>query len=195
MAPRAALLLRCFPEGAQVDIRGATAMDLTAICEVSERDDMVRLAKHCAALAGTGEIPNRRDFRPTDVAWLLGRMYLIDVLEGGVDYCFRLFGTFWEIMYGADLTGRLLSEIEAAGNLYALRGDYDMVVAMRTPSFHPGKLVWPNQKSIKYERLLIPFSHDDGQVSLILVAAGCDASLDELILCRGKGGLPRLVLD
>jgi hypothetical protein len=170
-------------------------MDFAAICEASTRADMVRLVKHCEALAGPGEMPNQRDFRPADVAWLLGRIYLIDVLDSGVDYCFRLFGTFWEIMYGADLTGRLLSEIEATGKLYALRGDYDMVVAMRTPFFHPGKLVWPNQKSIKYERLLIPFSRDDDQVSLILVAAGCDAPLDELILCRGKGGLPRLVLD
>ncbi len=170
-------------------------MDFSEICEVSERDDMVRLAKYCAALAGTGEMPNRRDFRAADVAWMLGRIYLIDVLDSGTDYCFRLFGIFWEKMYGSDLTGRLLSEIEATGQLTALRADFDKVVAERRPFFHPGKLVWANQMAINYERLLVPFSGDDGQVSLIMVALGCDVSLDDLVYYRGKGGPPRLVLD
>ncbi len=169
-------------------------MDFAAIYKKSARVDMVRLAKHCDALAGTREMPHRRDLRPADVSWMLGRFYLIDVLNGGADYCFRLFGTFWEKMYGADLSGQRLSEIEATGRLTALRGDYDTVVATRAPFLHPGKLVWPDQKSISYERLLIPFSDDNGQVSLILAAAGCDVSLDDLVLYRGKG-LPRLVLD
>ncbi|MGC9953443.1 MAG: PAS domain-containing protein [Rhizomicrobium sp.] len=170
-------------------------MDFTAVYKVSARADILRLARYCDALAGTRKMPLRRDFRPTDVTWLLGRIYLIDVMNGGADYSFRLFGIFWEKMYGTDLTGQRLSEIEATGRLTVLRGDYDTVVAARAPLFHPGKLVWPNQKSIHYERLLIPFSDDNGQVSVILAAAGCDVSLDDLVLYRGKGGLPRLVLD
>ena len=171
-------------------------MDFAAVYKASARADILRLARHCDALAGTHEMPLRRDLRPADVTWLLGRIYLIDVLDGGADYCFRLFGIFWEKMYGSDLTGQRLSEIEAAGRLTALRGDYDTVLAARAPFFHPGKLVWPNQKSIHYERLLIPFSDDSGQVSLILAAAGCDVSLDDLVLHRGRGQeLPRLVLD
>jgi hypothetical protein len=179
---------------AQVNICGATSMDFTAIYRASARADILRLARHCDALAGTHELPLRRDFRPADVTWMLGRIYLIDVLDDGADYCFRLFGIFWEKMYGTDVTGRRLSEIEATG-LAALRGDYDAVLAARAPLLHPGKLVWSNQKSIHFERLLIPFAGDNGQVSLILVAAGCDVSLDDLVLYRGKGGLPRLVLD
>jgi hypothetical protein len=169
-------------------------MDFTAVYKVSARADILRLARHCDALAGTRQMPHRRDLHPADVTWLLGRLYLIDVLDGGADYSFRLFGIFWEKMYGMDLTGQRLSEIEAAGRLTALRGDYDTVVAAREPIFHPGALVWPNQKAIRYERLLVPFAGDDGQVSLILAAAGCDVSLDDLVLFRGKG-LPRLVLD
>ena len=169
-------------------------MDFTKIYKRSARADILRLARYCDALAGTRPMPHRQDFRPTDVTWLLGYIYLIDVLDGGADYCFRLFGTFWEKMYGADLTGQRLSEIEMGGHLDVLRGDYDKVVSTRAPLFHPGKLVWPNQKSIKYERLLIPFSGDDGQVSLILAAVGCDVALGELVLHKGKG-LPRLILD
>jgi len=172
-------------------------MDFAAVYKVSARADILRLARHYDALAGTRQMSHRRDLRPAEVTWLLGRIYLVDVLDGGADYCFRLFGIFWEKMYGTDVTGQRLSEIEATGRLTALRGDYDTVVATRAPFFHPGKLVWPNQKSIHFERLLIPFSGDNGQVSLILVAAGSDVSLDDLVLYRGQRGqeLPRLVLD
>lgn len=169
-------------------------MDFTATYEKSARPEIVRLAKHCEALAGARQMPHRQDFRPADVTWLLGRIYLVNVLEGGADYCFRLFGIFWEKMYSADITGQRLSELEASGRLTALRSDYDNVVAARAPLFRPGKLVWPNEKSIYYERLLVPFSGDDGQVSLILGAAGCGVPLDELFRHKGLG-LPRLVLD
>ena len=169
-------------------------MDFTAVYKVSARADILRLARHCDALAGTREMPLRRDFRPADVSWLLGRIYLVDVLDGGADYSFRLFGIFWEKMYGTDVTGQRLSEIEATGRLAALRGDYDTVVAARQPLFHPGTLVWPNQRSIRFERLLVPFSGDSGQVSLILVGAGCDVPIDDLVLHKGQG-LPRLILD
>ena len=169
-------------------------MDFSAVYKVSARADILRLARHCDALAGTRPMPHRQDLHPAEVTWLLGRLYLIDVLDGGADYSFPLFGVFWEKMYGTDLTGQRLSELEAAGRLTALRGDYDTVVSAREPFFHPGRLVWPNKKSIHYERLFVPFSGDDGQVSLILAAAGCDVSLDDLVLHKGKG-LPRLVLD
>jgi hypothetical protein len=169
-------------------------MDFAAVYEGSSRADIARLAKHCEALAGTRQMPHRQDLRPSELTWLLGRIYLIDVLDGGADYRFRLFGIFWEKMYGADLTGQRLSELEAAGRLAALRGGYDTVMKTRLPLFQPGKLIWPNEKSIGYERLLIPFSDDDGQVSLIMGAAGCDVSHGDLVLHKGKG-LPRLVLD
>ena len=172
-------------------------MDFTEIYKATARADILRLAKHCDALAGTQPLPRRRDLRPAQMTWILGRLYLIDVLDGGGDYSFRLFGIFWEKMYGTDLTGNRLSAIEGAGQLTVLRSDYDAVVAARAPALHPGRLVWPNQKSIKYERLLVPFSDDGERVSLILVAAGCDVSLDELVLHRGQKGreLPRLILD
>jgi len=169
-------------------------MDFSTVYETSTRADLARLVKHCDALAGTRRMPHRKDLRPADVTWLLGRIYLVDVLDAGADYCFRLFGIFWEKMYGADLTGQRLSKIEATGRLTALRADYDGVVAAGAPFLHPGKLVWPNRKSISYERLLVPFSGDDGQVSLILAAAGCDVPLDDLVLHKGKG-LPHLDLD
>ena len=169
-------------------------MNITATSERLVHADLARLVKYCDALAAGRPMPRREDFRPTDVRWMIGKMYMIDVLDDGADYCFRLFGNFWQTIYGVDLTGRRLSALEASGNLTALRPVYDAVAKTREPLFQPGKLVWPNQKSISYERLLLPFSNNDGRVSLILAAAHCDMTVEDLVLYRGCG-LPQLVID
>ena len=169
-------------------------MDLSALYGTSTRVDLMLVGKYCERLAEGRRMPQRREFRPAAVSRMLGKLYLIDVIDSGADYRFRLFGTFWEKLYGFDLTDQRLGELESAGHLAALRGDYDAVVSTRQPLFHAGRLVWPNGKSIKYERLLVPLSDDDENVSQILVAAGCDVAFVDLVTQRGKGR-PELILD
>lgn len=169
-------------------------MDFTALYGASSRLDLMLLAKYCESLAGRSRMPQRRAFRPSRVPAVVGKLYLIDVLDGGADYRFRLFGLFWEKLYGFDITDQLLSELEQQGHLTALRPDYDAVVASRQSMHHAGKLVWSDGKSIRYERLLVPLSDDDETVSQIVVAAGCDVALNDLGLHTGVGR-PRLVLD
>ncbi len=169
-------------------------MNFETLSNHSVHADLIRLAEHCQGLAGDRAMAHKDDFHPGDVRWMLGRLYMVDVLDGGADYCFRLFGTFWQTIFGADLTGQRLSGLEASGVLTHLRPDYDVVAKIGEPLFHPGKLVWPGQESIHYERLLIPFSREDGEVSLILGAAHCDKPDEDIILYQGRG-LPRLVLD
>lgn len=167
-------------------------MDFSAVYGASTRVDLMLLCKYCESLAGRQAMPPCRRFRLDAVPSLLGRLYLIDVLQG--DYRFRLFGVFWESLYGFDLTDQRLSALEAEGHLTALRADYDGIVAARRPVFHAGRLVWPDQKAIRYERLLVPLSDDGRDVSQILVAAGCDVSLADLSRHKGRGR-PQLLLD
>ena len=169
-------------------------MDFSSLYAASSRVDLMLIGKHFENLSAGALMPRRRGFRPAAVSRMLGKIYLIDVLDGGTDYRFRLFGTFWEKLYGFDITDQKLSELESAGHLTTLRGDYDTVVSTRKPLFHAGKLVWPGGKSVRYERLLVPLSDDDEGVSQILVAAGCDVALDDLTLHKGKGR-PQLILD
>lgn len=156
--------------------------------------DLVRFAEHCDKLASGHPMPRREDFRPSDVSWMLGHLFIVDVVDDGEDYCFRLFGDFWQTILGFDLTGQRLSGLESFGFLTALRPEYASVVATQKPQFHPGKLVWPDGKTIDYQRLLIPFSREGNQVSLILGAAHCENEIEDLILFVGQG-LPQLVLE
>jgi hypothetical protein len=125
---------------------------------------------------------------------MFGRLYIVDVLDGGADYRFRLFGAFWHTVYGRNLTGARLSEIEASGNLLALRPHYDECVAKRSLAFKPGRLVWPNKQVIAFQRLLIPFSKDSYGVSMLLCGAYCEIPYEDICLFQGAG-VPQLVLD
>ncbi len=163
--------------------------------ELLAHPELVRLARHCESLAAPSQLPRREDFDPAPLLrYLFGRLYIVDVLDGGTDYRFRLFGMYWQTIYGSNLAGKRLSDIEATGNLLNLRAHYDACVAKRAPIFRPGKLVWPDRRAIAYQRLLIPFSDGDSRVSMLLCAAYCDISREDLCLFQGAG-LPQLVLD
>ncbi len=169
-------------------------MDFSGLDPKTAPLSFVELARHCDVLSEGRQMPRQQDFSLREVPWLYGRLYHIDVLGHGADYLFHDFGIFWQAIYGDDLTGRRLSEIEAAAsNLDALRGQFDRIVASRAPVACKGKLVWPRQRVITYDRLLIPFTVDGVNVSRIIVAAYCDEAAEEMVFYRGEG-LPRLVI-
>ena len=59
---------------------------------------------------GQRAMPCRADIDPGDVRALLPHILLIDVLEGGADFRYRLVGTEIERHIGRPITGRLFSE-------------------------------------------------------------------------------------
>jgi hypothetical protein len=156
--------------------------------------DLKRVVEHYIRLSNGRPMPDRADFFATQYGWMLGRMYLIDVLDGGADYCTRLFGEFWQTVYGHDMAGQPLSRLEKEGKLSGLRAEYDKIVASHMPLYRPGIVKWPNGQSFKYERLLLPFADAKGGVSLILGVATCDISTEDLVFFRGQG-FPELVFD
>jgi hypothetical protein len=148
---------------------------------------LVQLIDYCASLAGDHVLPHRRDFRPSQVRWMFGHMYLIDVLDGGADYRCRLWGQFWETIFGLDVLGMRLSELERAGYVPHVRGEYDCVVATRMPQFRTGRAVWADGASIDYARVIVPFAGDDGAVSMLLTGGTSDKSLEDLVFFKGLG--------
>jgi hypothetical protein len=164
------------------------------VIPLSAHPDIVRTAEHYLRLAYGRAMPNRSEFYPTQFGWMLGRMYLLDVLDGGADYCIRLFGEFWQTVYGDDMAGQPLSRLEKEGKLSGLRAEYDKVVATRELSYRPGTVKWPNGRSFRYERLLLPFAGPSGAVCLILGAATCDMTTEDLVFFRGQG-FPELAFD
>ncbi len=87
------------------------------------------------AMAG-GEVPDHSRLDPLDLgASVLPSLVLLDVLGGEADYRWRLFGSRHAEQYGADLTGKTVSELTAVNpSVEALR---DFLAAV-TRSARPG---------------------------------------------------------
>lgn len=156
--------------------------------------ELVKLVEYCRRLAGNRDLPNRDDFRPAQIRWMFGHLYMGDVLGGGADYRCTLWGPFWETIFGVDLRGMLLSELERAGHLTHLRLEYGAIVADRKTRFRVGHVIWPGNRTIRFARVIIPFAGDDGNVSMLLSGGTSQMSPDELTSYRGLG-MPRFAFD
>lgn len=154
---------------------------------VDAHPDLTRLLAYCRDLAGDRDLPRKSEFRPARIRWLLEHIYLVDVLNGGADYRCRLWGLFWETIVAHDFAGMRLSELENVGQFTYLRAEYDAIVAARQPCYKVGRVVWPDNASLEYARVIVPFTDDAGAVSMLLSAAITDRSLEDLIFFMGLG--------
>lgn len=149
--------------------------------------NLLRVIRYFASMTGGKPMPHYSCFRPNDLHWLFGHFYTVKVLDGGTDYRIGFCGPFWALMYGSDMTGCRLSELEACGRMRALRPVYNAVVAARHPSYCVGRMTWRGGQSIDHERVTIPFADDDGNPALLLVAAQCNRELSEVLQAKGCG--------
>ncbi len=165
-------------------------MDSARLTEGAVHPELLRFAKHCDELTGDREMLRRRDFHPADVPWILGSLYVVEVLSSENDYRLKIFGSVNTALYGKDFTGWRLSEIPNSIMHRTMREylhtNYDTVVARRAPLFQHGKLLWKKTK-IDTERLSIPLAEDDGRLSEILVAVHCDRPEGLLAVFRVTG--------
>gem|GEM_PF-422740 len=84
------------------------------------------------ALPGSG-MPDRGSIDPTEMRALLPYTFLVDVLEGGRDFRYRLIGTNIVAHTPSDNTGRALSELREQGTQKQLAALYAAVAATRAP--------------------------------------------------------------
>jgi hypothetical protein len=115
--------------------------------------------------------PRRADIDPMDLSSHLPNLFMLDVLDGGVDFRYRMIGKTLIDVAGFDSTGMLLSEI------YTARPDvhdklaerFMLVVTTRRPVFTRGRIYWMPERS--YERFAggsVPLSDDGFNVNIIL---------------------------
>lgn len=126
-------------------------------------------------LRKAGGVARWSDFDCTTIEPLLGHVNAIDVIDGGRDFRFRVYGTDFTICFDLELTGRCVSEIgdparsakslklyraalasgQPQGTLYRVRHD-DHPHAARD-----GEDAW-------MLRLAVPFTAGDGRVDRLL---------------------------
>ncbi len=127
------------------------------------------LLQYWQSLKPADGIPPVSAISPLEMRPALGYILLIDVLEQGWDGRFRLYGTKVAEMYGCDMTGRLLSEIDN-GNYISLffRALYRAAWLSRRPVYSHHEP--PPRVSVRdWRRLVLPLGNAEGEVCRFLV--------------------------
>lgn len=114
-----------------------------------------------------GTPPHFSHFKPgiVDPA-LLPNSVLIDVIDEGNDYKFRVYGTAHVTNFGADLTGLTVSEVEKINPATkVIRQVYDMVLAERGPVFFVLDYLNRNDVVKRATGVMLPLVDDDDKIS------------------------------
>jgi hypothetical protein len=130
---------------------------------------LAQLLAYWRGLAGEGDLPPAPAIDPAALVFILGWLMIIDPLEGGADFKYRLYGSSIAEVTGRDLTGCKVSDSFPAfaaftSEVYrnAMR-DRRPVLTRHSP---------PKQIAVtRWERLILPFAGSDGAVIRFLVGA------------------------
>jgi hypothetical protein len=133
--------------------------------------DFRRLYAYWHARCVGGRLPGRSDFDPLELAALLPRLYLVDVIRddaGSLDFRFRLAGTEHFEINQFEITGRSIAEVFAPSRVAGIRAAYEEIVTTRRPSItRRATAAVSNREHILYDRLLLPLASDGTTVDMI----------------------------
>ena len=117
-----------------------------------------------------GAIPHYKEMKPTVIEpSILPNMAVVDIVDGGKDYLFRVYGTAHVAQYGADLTGRRISDIEKANPASkVIRELYTLVLENRDAVFF--ELFYLNKNDIikKATGVMLPLVDERGDICRLI---------------------------
>jgi hypothetical protein len=115
--------------------------------------------------------PRRADIDPTEIPHHLRHIFMVDVIDEGADFRYRLMGTAITEGMGRDSTGKVLSELyrDQPDAFDKIAGSLRQVIADRRPLFSRGQLFWlPHRAYRRFAGLGMPLSDDGTTVNIIL---------------------------
>jgi hypothetical protein len=143
--------------------------------EVIEQPDLPlikQLVAYWEKKRGMRLAPCRADVDPVELRMHLPNIFMVDVLDGGVDFRYRLIGTAIVAGLGRDSTGKRLSELyrDRPKVLARLLERFNLVVTQRRPVFTRGQVYWlPDASLRRFVSGAVPLSDDGATVDIVLV--------------------------
>lgn len=115
------------------------------------------------------DLPSHIDFDPLAISVTLPYVMLLDVIDGGADFRYRVYGREIAERFGRDLTGKLLSETSVQPHVAAFFVSvYRAAIARREAILT--EHAPPSAVSVtSWRRLILPFTTGDGAVSRFVV--------------------------
>lgn len=120
----------------------------------------------------TAHLAERAAFDPIDIPRLLPHIFLVDPIEDGRDFRYRLIGGHIRERSPENFTGRLLSEIADIGSqsqlidLYRRAMGQRAIVGTRIPYRTPGL-----QADSYYDVVVAPFADENGEIVQLIGVA------------------------
>ncbi|MFY7962246.1 MAG: PAS domain-containing protein [Elsteraceae bacterium] len=120
-------------------------------------------------LRGDKPMPRQDQIDPLDMRDALGFLFLMDVVDGGADFRYRVYGSKVVDRYSVDMTGKLLSNLKVDSVFvdFFMAG-YRAVVARKIPLLTQHNHS-PFVAATDTVRLILPLANDKGEVGRILV--------------------------
>ena len=107
-------------------------------------------------------MPSRRDINPVEIPrQTLPNLQIIDVIDGGARFRYRLLGTATVEAYGEDFTGRYPDEMFPADLRDFIHGIYRQVCNWKTPVFLSNRYITAKGFGLASKRIYMPLSDDD----------------------------------
>ncbi|MCR9220276.1 MAG: PAS domain-containing protein [Alphaproteobacteria bacterium] len=132
-----------------------------------------------ARIEAGGDLPLTRSIDPLAFRQALGSVLLLEPVDGGRDYLYRLYGTQVARFFGRDMTGRRLWEFPSPAVTNSLV-QYRMVTTNRVALYVEHDAPDSVSVLVRWCRLILPFQDESGAIDRLLVG--------NVAVPRAKGG-------
>lgn len=122
-----------------------------------------RMFEYWSARRQSDGLLSRRDFNPLDMPRLMGGMFVVEPVDGGIDMRYRLVGAANERRLGMSFTGRLFSECyvpQMASMQIAL---HNRVMNAPMPAVLQGRFLGVDLEYACFEAIYLPVGADGGR--------------------------------
>jgi hypothetical protein len=150
-------LQRSLPEAATDEF--VAALGSTALAE---------LYAYWRAKRGARFAPSRADIDPIEIPRLLPHLMLIDVVDGGARFRYRLAGTEVESRFGCSMVGRYIDEMMRGRYSDYLHDLYRELIASRRPLYSESAYGSEDDAPSQARRLMLPLSSDGSVIDMVL---------------------------
>lgn len=118
-------------------------------------------------LRAGGALPGRAAIDPFALRPWLGHLLLMDVIDNGRDFRYRLHGTVLVQLFGSDLTGRLVSRLDLP-DVDRLLNEGRVPVASRDHLYIEATVV-AEKKYVAISKLVLPLATTGRDVDILMV--------------------------
>lgn len=126
---------------------------------------------------GDRAMPSRAEIEPADLAALLPNLQLIDVVDGGQRFRYRLVGTAIVTAFGREYTGKWLDELFPSERGKFAEEVYQLTCNERLPVFARSTYVTATDRELVANRVCMPLSPDGRSVTMIMGVLNFESSM------------------